>query len=98
MSLSESDICLYKDRLLRGVKKILLAEDDPFLIDIYKNKLKSTGFELEVAETGSEVLRKLKERKFDLLLLDIVLPGISGWEILPKDTKKERVDILGLLN
>jgi len=78
------------------MKKILLAEDDPFLIDIYTNKLKSAGFEVEVAEVGDDVLRKLKEKKFALLLLDIVLPGTSGWEILeeikeqksPKDPDK----------
>lgn len=66
------------------MKKILLADDDPLLIEIYSNKLKAAGFELEVVQTGEEILKKLEERKFDLLLLDIVLPGISGWEILEK--------------
>jgi CheY-like chemotaxis protein len=37
-----------------------------------------------VVQTGEEILAKLKERKFDLLLLDIVLPEISGWDILGK--------------
>lgn len=66
------------------MKKILLADDDPLLIEIYSNKLKAAGFELEVAQTGEEILKKLRETRFDLVLLDIVLPGISGWDILEK--------------
>jgi len=79
------------------MKKILLAEDDPFLIDIYTNKLKSTGFEVEVAEAGGKVLRKLKEKKFDLLLLDIVLPEMSGWEILEKLRENENLKDLKIV-
>jgi len=66
------------------VKQILLVEDDPFLIDIYTTKLKRAGFKIEVASDGSDALRKLNEERFDLLVLDIVLPKIDGWEILEK--------------
>ena len=64
------------------MKKILLVEDDPFLIDIYTTKLKEGGFSVEVAAGGEEGLRKLKEKSFDLLVLDIVLPRIDGWKVL----------------
>ncbi|KPJ73634.1 hypothetical protein AMJ48_00140 [Parcubacteria bacterium DG_74_1] len=66
------------------MKKILLIEDDPFLVDIYNTKLKESGFSIEVATDGEKGLRELSEKKFDLLLLDIVLPQIDGWEILEK--------------
>lgn len=66
------------------MKSILIVEDDPFLIDIYTTKLKDSGFSVEVAKEGESALRKLNEEKFDLLLLDIVLPQIDGWEILEK--------------
>ena len=66
------------------MKQILLVEDDPFLIDIYKTKLKEARFEVEVVEEGDEVLPKLKEKIPDLLVLDIVLPHLDGWEILSK--------------
>ena len=66
------------------MKNILLVEDDPFLIDIYTTKLKEEGFSVEVATGGEEGLKKLREKKFDLLVLDIVLPKIDGWEILEK--------------
>jgi len=64
------------------MKNILLIEDDPFLIDIYTTKLKGSGFLVEVASQGEEAVSKVKEKPFDLVLLDIVLPKIDGWEIL----------------
>jgi len=64
------------------MKTILLVEDDPFVVDIYTTKLESAGFSVGVAEDGEEALRKLKEKKPDLMILDIVLPNIDGWELL----------------
>lgn len=77
------------------MKKILLVEDDPFLIDIYQKKLKDSGFKVEVAEDGEKALQILKEKSFDLMLLDIVLPRIDGWKILEeiKKMKKEKKDL-----
>ena len=66
------------------MKTILLVEDDPFLTDIYRTKLKSSGFEVEVAADGVQCLGMLKEKKFDLVILDIVLPQMDGWEVLSK--------------
>jgi len=71
------------------MKSILLIEDDPFLIDIYTTKFREAGFNVEVATDGEQGLRKLADsgpegKKFDLLVLDIVLPQIDGWEILEK--------------
>lgn len=66
------------------MEQILLVEDDPFLIDIYTTKLKEAGFSIEVAVNGEEAIRKIKEKRPDLVVLDIVLPQIDGWEILRK--------------
>ena len=63
-------------------KKILVIEDDPFLTDIYQTKLKQNGYEAEFAATGEDGLSILKDKKFDVLLLDIVLPKMDGWEVL----------------
>ena len=84
------------------MKKILLVEDDPFLLDIYTTKLKKAGFPLEVAVEGEEALKKAKEVKPDLIILDIVLPQLDGWEILQRiksdpDTKDAKVIILSNL-
>lgn len=71
------------------MKTILLIEDDPFLVDLYTTKFKEIGFEVEVATNGREGLRKMKVKKPDILLLDIVLPAINGWEILGEMKRDE---------
>jgi len=75
------------------MKQILLVEDDPFLIDIYTTKLKESGFSVEVATDGEGGIRKLRGKKFDLLVLDIVLPQIDGWEILKKIKEDLKIKI-----
>jgi DNA-binding response OmpR family regulator len=66
------------------MKKILIIEDDPFVADVYLTKLRQEGFFVEAAFDGQTGLDKLKEKKYDLLVLDIVLPQLDGWEILRK--------------
>lgn len=83
------------------MSKILLAEDDPFLTDIYKTKFKEAGLDLKIVSDGSEVLEKTKEEKPDLVLLDIVLPQMDGWEIiksLRSDTSLKGLKIVFLSN
>lgn len=85
------------------MKSILLVEDDPFIVDIYTTKLKELGFSVEVAEDGEEALRKLKEKRPDLMVLDIVLPNIDGWELLKKirdelDLKNLKIVVLSNLS
>ncbi|MBD3208652.1 MAG: response regulator [Candidatus Nealsonbacteria bacterium] len=70
------------------MKKILLVEDDPFLVDIYSTKLENAGFSVEVAPDGRTGLQKIREGEFDLVVLDIVLPQMDGWEVL-REVKKD---------
>jgi DNA-binding response OmpR family regulator len=72
------------------MKKVLLIEDDTFLVEIYKKKFEENGFSFESASDGDEGLRKLKDNKPDVLLLDIVLPNFDGWEIIRKVKKDEQ--------
>lgn len=62
--------------------KILLVEDDPFLLDMYSTKFKDVGFNVVVAQDGEMALVKAKEEKPDLVLLDVVLPKKDGFEVL----------------
>ena len=64
--------------------KILLIEDDPLLIDMYTTKLKQAGFEVEIEEDGNDVFSHAQKSQPDVILLDIVLPHVDGWEILQK--------------
>ena len=82
-------------------KKILLVEDDDFLVDIYTTKLYQAGFTVDVAKDGEQALSKIKEEKPDLVLLDIVLPKIDGWQVLKKiktDPKTKDVKVVVLSN
>jgi DNA-binding response OmpR family regulator len=79
------------------MKKILIVEDDPFLADIYKTRLTAEGFEVVIAEDGEKGLKRLDEENFDLLVLDLVLPELSGFEILEKIKEKERFKNLRIL-
>ncbi len=67
--------------------KILLVEDDPMISEIYQRKFSEAGFEVDIAASGKEVLKKAGESEFDIILLDLVLPEISGMEIL-RELKK----------
>lgn len=62
--------------------KIMLVEDDPMIAEIYMKKFESAGFEVVNAKTGKEVLRLALEQQFDLVLLDMVLPEMSGMDVL----------------
>lgn len=63
-------------------KKILLIEDETFIADIYARELTKAGFNVKVVGNGNDGLKLLQEERFDLLLLDIMLPGMHGLEVL----------------
>mgnify|MGYP001587399287 FL=1 len=62
--------------------KILLVEDDLFLSSLLKTRLEKEKFEVLAAHDGDEALKILRDTKPDLILLDIILPGKSGFEVL----------------
>jgi DNA-binding response OmpR family regulator len=64
------------------MSKIMLVEDDPMIAEIYIRKFESAGFDVTNAVTGKEVLKYAAAGKFDLILLDMVLPEMSGIDVL----------------
>lgn len=64
--------------------KVLLVEDDAFLLNMYTTKLKVTGFTVVTASEGNQAWDMVQKEKPDIVLLDILLPGIDGFEILKK--------------
>jgi DNA-binding response OmpR family regulator len=83
--------------------KILLVEDEPFLSGMYQTKLRLAGFEVSVAKDGEEALEKIKNDQFALILLDIMMPKLNGFEVLKvirKDVRPEtaKVPVLMLTN
>lgn len=63
-------------------KKILLVEDEDFIRELYTRQLIKAGFMVKSAVDGQSGLEALKNDAFDLLLLDIMLPGINGLQLL----------------
>lgn len=74
-------------------KNILLVEDEQALQKIYSNKLRNSGFNVSVAITGDEALRKAQTELPDIILLDLILPGKDGFVVLEElkqqDTTKD---------
>jgi len=65
-------------------RTILIIEDDKFLRELVIQKLIKEGYETSEAVDGEEGIKKIKEEKPDLILLDLILPGIDGFEVLSK--------------
>lgn len=64
------------------MKKILVVEDEAFIADLYSRQLTLAGYSVKVASDGLTGLKTLEADQYDLLLLDIMLPGLNGLELL----------------
>ena len=71
--------------------KILIAEDDEKIAQLEKDYLESNGYESEIIYDGDSVIPELKSEPYDLVLLDIMLPGTSGYDICR--TIRDEIDI-----
>ena len=72
------------------MEKILIVEDDKFLRELIAKKLLKEGYEVEEAIDGEDGVRKTKEVMPDLILLDLILPGIDGFEVLKRIKEDEK--------
>lgn len=66
------------------LKKILVVEDEPSLVFTLRDTLENEGYEVYVSETGSDAVKLVHEIKPDLMILDVMLPGVSGFDICKK--------------
>ncbi|MBI4225183.1 MAG: response regulator [Candidatus Sungbacteria bacterium] len=65
-------------------KKILIIDDDPFIADMYVIKFKGEGFEVEAANDGKVGIEQAAKMKPDVILLDVVMPTMDGFDVLQK--------------
>lgn len=82
-------------------KTVLLVEDEPLLANLLEQRIKKEGFNVIVNRDGEEALKTLHEKKPDLILLDVILPKISGFELmeaLRADPQLERAPIIIISN
>lgn len=81
--------------------KVLLIEDDPLVVKMYRNVLSFEGFKMETSPNGAEGLQKAKEFKPDLIFLDIMMPKMNGIEVLEKlkkDPEMKNIPVIMLTN
>jgi len=72
-------------------KKILLVEDEEIMIDLLQKKLTKEGYEVSVTKDGGEGLEKMREIIPDVVLLDIIMPKMGGFEVMEKMAKEEKL-------
>lgn len=65
-----------------NAKKILLVEDDDALASVYQTRLQAEGFDIRRVPNGEDALATALEYKPDLLLLDVMMPKVSGFDVL----------------
>lgn len=72
---------------------VLLADDDPPIRALLKAVLSRSDYQVLEARTGSEVLEHIRKSQFDVLLLDLMMPGVNGFEVL-EHLRTERPEML----
>ncbi|MGV2803070.1 response regulator [Clostridium perfringens] len=70
-------------------KKVLIVDDEEHIRELIKFNLKKEGYDTEVAVNGTEALKIIREIKFDLILLDLMLPEIDGLEVCKEIRRNE---------
>jgi len=81
--------------------KVLLIEDDPLMIRLYEKIFRRKGYEVDIAERGMVGLTKAAEGKPNLILLDIMMPEMDGFEVLAKlvaDPATKSIPVIVLTN
>lgn len=79
------------------MKELLLIEDDKHLAEMYAKKFQQAGYLVTITKDGSTGLTEVKNKNFDILVLDIMLPGMSGidiLEILKTDVKTAKIPVV----
>lgn len=75
-------------------KRILIIEDEVSIAELEKDYLELSGFEVEIQNDGEEGLEKALQEEYDLFILDLMLPGIDGFEICRKIREKKNTPII----
>ena len=72
-------------------KKILMVEDDSTISSMYKTQFEADGFDISIVNNGAAGLLAAKKEKFDLIMLDVILPQMDGFSILEEIKKDDKI-------
>ncbi len=75
-------------------EKILIIEDEPAIQEILKNYLVDAGYVVDIADNGLEGFQKFQQRKYDLILLDVMMPKIDGYVVLEMIRKESSIPVI----
>lgn len=76
------------------MKRILIIEDDESIAEIQKDYLEISGYKADVSRDGTDGLKKYNEGGYDLVILDLMIPGISGFDILQKIADDKKIPVI----
>ena len=76
------------------MSKILIVEDEEAIADLEKDYLELSGFQVEVATDGETGLKRAMEGEFDLYILDLMLPGVDGFDICRQIRNEKNTPII----
>ena len=76
--------------------RILIAEDEPAILDALAYTLRGEGFEVEAVDDGERALEEAREHDYDLLILDLMLPRLAGTEILRRVREESALPVIVL--
>ena len=76
------------------MKRILIVEDDKLAAELERDYLEASGYEVDICGNGNDGLLKTESEEYDLIILDIMLPGINGFEICREIRQKKNVPII----
>jgi putative two-component system response regulator len=74
--------------------RVLVVDDNPVNVELVADNLEQEGYAVERAFSGEEALEKIAERAFDLVLLDVMMPGLSGYEVCERLKRDEKTHLL----
>ncbi len=79
------------------MKRILFVEDDDMSRDVISTRLTRSGYDVVVVEDGHQALGVISAQAFDLIILDMMMPGLSGWDLAKKLKASPATSALPLL-
>ena len=76
------------------MKKILIVEDDRLIAELERDYLEASEYEVELAMDGFAGMKLVREQEYDLIILDVMLPGVSGFEICREIRKTKDIPVI----
>ncbi len=73
--------------MINAKKKILHVDDEPDTLKVVKTILEKAGFKVDSVESGKDALKEIKLDSYDLVVLDIMMPDMSGWDLFTRITE-----------